>query len=438
MDLRVNKYAKKLQEMIKCETISYEEEKDMKRFDVFHAKLKKWFPNVFKKCKVEYFHGSLLIRWKGKSSKNPIMFMNHHDVVEASGDWKYEPFKAKIVNGKMYGRGTLDTKTGLFAMLQAADELIAKGFVPNQDIYFESGCNEETNGNGAKEIADVLAKRKIKFDYLIDEGGMIVYEPLGGVKANYAMIGLGERGRAALKFTAKSNGGHASTPEKGSPLVRLGEMMTYIDNHNIFKVEISDTVVEMLKRLSSNVDGGVKYIYKYANIFRPLLKLIMPNVSSTAKAMTQTTLAFTMASGSEGSNVIPETAYVIGDMRISHHEGFKASFNAVKEVARKFDVEVSVFEQPTESNVASYNSKGFKLAEQAVKQVYGDKVYTAPYIMNQCSDARFMSKLCKNCLRFTPLLITNEQMHSIHGLNECVDIKYLDKAVDFYKFLMEA
>ena len=438
MNKRVKLYSTKLQSLIQYETVSNADYVDLKKFKGFHLLLKKSFPNVFKKCKVEVFNGSLLIKWPGKTTEKPRMFMNHHDVVPAQGDWKYPPFSGEIKNGKIYGRGTLDTKGGLFCMLQAADELIESGFIPNQDIYFESACTEETTGDGCMMIVDELVKRKIKFDFVLDEGGAITYEPLGGVKATYAMIGLGERGRAALKFIAKSNGGHASTPGKNTPLVRLGEMMAYMDKHNIFEVKINDIVVEMLKRFSDNVDGSIKYLYKYANIAKPILKLAMPNISAQAKAMVQTTLAFTMASGSNGSNVLPNEAYVVGDLRISHHEGFENAFNRVKEVAKMFDIEVEVFDVPEESNLASVNSHGFKLMEEAINNSFkNDNVYVAPYIMNQCSDARYMAKVCDTCLRFMPFIISKEQMESIHGINENLDIDNLDKAVDFYKYMME-
>ena len=70
-----------------------------------------------------------MLRWQGSNAKDkpPVMFMNHHDVVEADGiDWLYPPFSGTIADGKVWGRGTLDTKGGLWAMLQAAEELIAR------------------------------------------------------------------------------------------------------------------------------------------------------------------------------------------------------------------------------------------------------------------------------------------------------------------------
>ena len=79
-----------------------------------------------------------------------------------------EPFSGKvellggeIAEGKVWGRGTLDTKGGLWAMLQAADELAAQGFRPKRGLYFMSSCNEECDGSGADTISRELKNRGV-------------------------------------------------------------------------------------------------------------------------------------------------------------------------------------------------------------------------------------------------------------------------------------
>ena len=63
--------------------------------------------------------------------------MNHHDVVDVAEGWSHPAFSGEVYDGKLWGRGTLDTKGGLWGMLQAADELAEEGFVPENDIYFD-------------------------------------------------------------------------------------------------------------------------------------------------------------------------------------------------------------------------------------------------------------------------------------------------------------
>ena len=124
-DNRSMQYAEILSKLIKFETISSRENKDITKFLEFHKLLRETYPNFFNTVECENFDGSLLLKWKGTDpSLKPIMLMNHHDVVEASGEWTHPAFSGEIADGKVWGRGTLDTKGVLAMMLQAAEQLI--------------------------------------------------------------------------------------------------------------------------------------------------------------------------------------------------------------------------------------------------------------------------------------------------------------------------
>jgi hypothetical protein len=54
---------------------------------------------------------NLVVRLRGKTRAEPILFLAHLDVVEArSEDWSVEPFRLTERDGYFYGRGTLDIK----------------------------------------------------------------------------------------------------------------------------------------------------------------------------------------------------------------------------------------------------------------------------------------------------------------------------------------
>ncbi len=435
MDNRNNTYAQQLSKLIQVETISSDHQPDKAKFYEFHNLLRELFPCIFGKCEVEDFHGSILLRWPGTGEGEPIMLMNHHDVVEAPGAWKYPPFSGTIADRKLWGRGTLDTKSGLWAMLRAANELAESGYTPKRDIYFMSTCNEETDGSGAEEISRTLAERNIHFYMVLDEGGMILHEPISGANGTYALIGMGEKGCVDLKFIARSSGGHASTPGKNTPLVRLGQFMAAVDKSNIFDADISSVVCEMYKRISRSMKQPMRFILGHPGLFKPVLRKIIPNASPAAGAMLKTTIAFTMANGSEGFNVLPQEAWVIGNMRFSHHQGEKDSIYAIKKLAEKFDIETVVLEPGFSSSLSDYHTEAFHLIEKAIYNVLPG-VIPSPYIMNGASDCRYMSRVSENCFRFTPFLISEKQMDSVHGLDENIDIIALAPAVDFYKYII--
>ena len=435
-DNRAERYAQSLAALIRAETISVKGQTDRSKFYAFHELLRQQFPNLFAAVEFEDFDGSFLLCWKGKSQENPILLMNHHDVVEATGDWTYPPFSGTIADGKVWGRGTLDTKAGLWGMLQAAEELVSEGFIPNQDTYFLSACTEETDGSGGDTISQTLENRGIRFAMVLDEGGMILPEPIGGAKGVFAMVGLGEKGYTDLKFTARSTGGHASTPGKNTPLVRLGKFMAAVEKSDIFEAEIPEAIAQMFKKLSATMKQPLKFVLGHPGLFKPVLVKVIPSISSAAGAMLKTTLAFTQAKGSEGSNVLPQEAYVVGNMRFSHHQGREASIEAVKNLAAKFDIETEVLQLGFASPISDVSSDAFRLVERAVSSAYPG-VITSPYLMTGASDSRFLSRVCDNCIRFAPFKISNEQMATVHGIDENIDVETLAPGVDFYKFIIK-
>ena len=56
--------------------------------------------------------------------------------------------------------------------------------------------------------------------------------------------------------------------------------------------------------------------------------------------------------------------------------------------------------------------------------------------MNAASDSRYMSRVCDNCFRFAPFAINQEQLASVHGIDENLDVSALAPAVDFYKYII--
>lgn len=404
-------------------------------FPSFRELLRQLFPQLYSLVEEEDFHGSMLLRWRGSERARPVLLMNHHDVVSPQEGWTHPPFCGEVFDGKLWGRGTLDNKGGLWAMLEAANELCSEGFVPKADIYFLSSCNEETSFEGAREIAAALKERGLHFSFVLDEGGMIMDEPLSGAKGRFAMVGMGERSCVDLLFTAKGSGGHASAPEQDSPLVRLGKFMADADRQAVFTVGLSAAIREMFRRLAPTVSGALGFVYAHPDFFAPILKKVMPRVSPTARALTQTTIAFTMAAGSEGRNVIPAEATVVGNMRCSHHQGIENSIAAISALAARYNIETTVLDRGCSSGISDFHDPCFAQLEAAV-QTHFPGVICCPYIMTGASDARAFGDLSENIYHFLPFLISEKQMESIHGIDENVDVSALSPAVSFYKTLM--
>ncbi len=434
---RAEKYGKQLAILVRKETVSDRCEPDRTKFLEFHQLLEEMFPNIHGTCEKHVFNGSLLFKWCGKGNHEPILFMSHHDVVEATGTWEHGAFSGDIDDeGRVWGRGTVDTKASLFCMMTAVEEMIAEGFAPEGDVYLASSCTEEWSGEGAPETVRYLKEQGVKLAYLMDEGGMIIEEPIAGVKGTYGMVGVLEKGYGDVKFIARSNGGHASAPKKNTPLVRLGKFMVAVEKKYPFKNQFNPTVREMFRRMAPNMNFGMKLIFANMWLFEGLLKKLLPAISSAGAAMLHTTLAFTTAKGSDGLNVLPQEAYVTGNMRFIPHQDMDESIDIISNIAKKYDIETEIIYKDASCPVVDFNSKPFHMIEEVAAEVYPG-VGICPYVMTGGTDAKFYRELSDNCLRFAPLYINSQQYASIHGLNENISQSILPYGVDFYKKMIE-
>ena len=434
---RAEKYGKQLAKLVQKETISSRFDEDRTKFLEFHEILEEMFPNIHKTCEKHVFNGSLLFKWSGKGTHEPVLFMSHHDVVEANGAWEHGAFSGDIdENGCVWGRGTVDTKASLFCMLTAVEEMLSEGFEPECDVYVASSCTEEWSGEGAPLTVQYLKEQGVKFAYLMDEGGMIIEEPVGGVKGTYGMVGVLEKGYGDVRFVAKGKGGHASAPTKNTPLVRLGKFMSDVEKKSPFSSKFNPTVEEMFRRMAPNMNFGMKVIFANMWLFKGLLKKLLPSISSAAGAMLHTTLAFTMAKGSDGLNVLPQEAYVTGNMRFIPHQDTDESVRIISEVAKKYNIETEVIYSDTACPVVDFDSIPFHMVEKVAAEVYPG-IGICPYVMTGGTDAKYYRDLSDNCLRFAPLYINQQQYASIHGLNENICQGALPMGVDFYKRMIE-
>lgn len=112
--------------------------------------------------------------------------MAHQDMVPiAPGTekaWTVDPFAGEIRDGFVWGRGTLDNKSNLFAQMEAIELLVASGFQPRQTVYLVMGDDEEVSGlRGAQPIAELLKSRNVRLDWVLDEGLLILDGVLPGL-----------------------------------------------------------------------------------------------------------------------------------------------------------------------------------------------------------------------------------------------------------------
>ena len=426
-----------LAEMIRCRTISIESGGSRDEFEKLQTLLSRIYPETFAACElIRVEELTLILRWAGHDRQAaPVVLMAHQDVVEATGNWTHDPFDGEIADGYVWGRGAIDDKGCLCAVMEAVERLIIAGHKPQTDILIVMSHNEEPMGNGAPAVVEWLRKHDIVPAMVLDEGGAIVDSVLPGVKGSTAMIGTGEKGYINVRFIARSRGGHASTPPISSPLGRLAAMIDTIERRPPFPARLDPVVKDLFKRMAPHMSGALKFVFGNLWLTAPILPRLLAKMGGEARALVMTTCAFTMAKGSGAPNVMPEQAEVTANLRVAVHQTVDEVMGQLREIAARFDIECEQIyaHEPTAGRLLD-NTQAKHLTS-VIEQVY-DGVSCAPYLMLAASDSHHFSALTDNVFKFTPFHLTKELRGSIHGIDEKLPTAELARAVMFYEELI--
>ena len=360
----------------------------------------------------------------------PVLFMAHHDVVEADPTgWTHDPFAADIEDGKIYARGAVDTKCIWAALMEAAESLIAEGYMPPRDVYFFSSNTEEDGGDTAPHMVEHL-KEIGRVPYMVlDEGGAVIDNPPLGVKGEFAAIGVAEKGIFDAYIETSASGGHASTPSLGDATAKLVSGLDDLQK-NPPRAALSEPVAAMLKELAARGGFGLRLVFGNLWLFRPLVVKIMKGGSETA-AMVRTTYALTQLEGSRAHNVIPKKAKGTVNVRIDPSESVEVALGRIKE---RFDDETTYeLDEVCESSpVSPFNGDpAFEYLRRIVHSVYPD-AGIAPYVQTSCSDARHFARVCPRTYRFAGILFRGDQRMRIHGQDENLDVDAYKRGIGFY------
>ena len=430
----------RLQKLIRFKTVSYRDSylEDDGEFKKFLSALPELYPNVFKTCEYkEMADRAILFRWKGKGDGDPAVLMAHYDVVPVNEEgWDKPAFEGIIEDGVLWGRGSLDTKVTFNGVMSAAEHLIEKGFTPERDIYFAFSGGEEVNGRGAVNIVDYFEEKKLNPFMVVDEGGAVVENVFPGVKAPCGLIGIAEKGMMDVRYTAKSQGGHASAPKPNSPLVRLSKAVLKVEK-NPFKYHVTKPVAEMFDTLGRHSSFVFKIVFANFGLFKGLLDEFMCKKSGgEINALMRTTVAFTQSEGSAASNVIPPVASVVSNIRLNPEDNMESALEYLKKTVGE-DAEVELIHGMNPSRISETKCEAYEKVASAVASTWKGSI-VSPYLMVQCSDSRHWGRISDRVYRFSAMDLTSEERATIHGNNERIRIDCLNRAVEFYIRLLKS
>ena len=434
-------YVEKLSRMVACKTVWTQDGENEAEFQRFYSLMEELFPNLTAKAKKLTFGGGCFFYViEGKDATRNILLMSHHDVVEGSPDWQTDPFQPVEKDGWLYGRGTIDTKTPLFAELQAAEELLAEGCqFQGINLYIGSSNNEEVCGDGMVLATEYFKKEGIRFHAVIDEGGAITEGQIPGVSCKSAVVAVHEKSRHMFRclaeIDAKGHGGFGGSQD--SAVERLSRFITEVSDKKdkIYKGHFYPEVRATFERHVPYMSFPMNFLFGNIGIFAPIIKKIMMGIPA-ASAMLSTGLSFTTVTAGDprGPQIRAKTAEATMFLRCVREEDLYAGLEKIKAIGNKYGVTIQEVERdycvPTD-----FEGDAYKTVEALLHENFPD-VAVVPFLLTAGTDARRFTDVADNILRFAPIDLNKKQFATIHAADEHIGIENIGQCVAFYKDLI--
>lgn len=314
----------------------------------------------------------------GSNDGKVLAFSGHMDVVDA-GDvskWKFPPFEAAEHEGKIYGRGATDMKSGLAAMVIAMIELHEEKQKLNGKIRLLATVGEEVGELGAEQLTQK--------GYADDLDGLIIGEP-SGHRIVYAHKG-------SINYTVKSTGknAHSSMPEFG---------VNAIDNLLLFYNEVEKFV-------------------KSIDATNEILGDFIHNV--------------TVIDGGNQVNSIPEKAQLLGNIRSIPEMDNETVKQVLVKIINKLNKQENVkleliFDYDKQPVFSDKNSDLVHIAKSVASDIVKEEI---PLLgISGTTDAAEFTKAKKEF----PVIIFGPGNETPHQVNENVSIENYLEMVDVYK-----
>lgn len=372
---------------------------------------------------------SLVAEIGPKDTADGIVLMGHTDVVEVSDNWMYPPFKPKVVDGRIYGRGSLDMKGMVVMEMMTLIALKRQNISLKNKIMFLATPDEESGGvYGAQYLLEQKSDLFKGYKYVLNEGGIGIKNfPSPG--QNFFNVQVAEKGILDLEVTATSDSGHASMPPKKYSTLSL---MSFIQNvmEDVGAINVTPQVLPFFTELSHNFGFPNSFLLK--RVGNPFFKnFVVKKLTerNTMNAMLRNTIAVTAFATPEGGiNVIPDRARALLDMRLLPGENPRAVTEAVQKIGRAYKVEVKSLQ-----NFAATESDPNTLLFRTLKGVLLSAVpnsRVAPYLSPAATDNRFFREKGLVCYGIIPVLISMEEVGLFHGTNEYLTIENLEMGLN--------
>ena len=436
--------ATRLAQALQFQTISHQDpaQLDREQFLGLHRYLADQFPLVHARLKRETVGDfSLLYTWEGSEpTRKPVLLLAHMDVVPVEpgteDKWNYPPFAGRIAEGFIWGRGSVDDKGSVFAILEAVETLLRGGFQPRAPVLLAFGHDEEIGGeHGAQQIVVLLQSRGIQPEYVLDEGGAIIQGMVPGIAVPVAAIGIAEKGSVSVELIVRAAGGHSSSPPPHTAVGIVSAAVHRVED-NQMPVQLHGATLRLFEAVGPEMPFANRLALANLWLFGALVERQLVSTPAT-NATVRTTTAATMIEGGVKENVLPTNARAVINFRILPGDSIDSVVEHVRRVVNDAQVETRTLPGAREPTTDSpVDAPGFIVLARTIREVFPGAL-VAPYLTIGGTDARSYEPLTKNIYRFTPTIAEPSDLVRIHGTNERMSVDNFEHAVQFFVQLLK-
>ena len=426
-------YAQRLAKMLQCRTVSQPDAYEDTEFAKLRGVMRELFPLVHARCERMTFGDDCWVyRLAGRDETRNVMLMSHHDVVAAGDGWTHDPFSGEVADGRIWSRGAVDTKTPLFAEFSAVEELLARGWMPPCNVWLASSHNEEQSGDGIPLALAYFKKHNITFEVVLDEGGAVIEPPIGGMRCTKcAMVAVHEKGRYRLHFTAKADGANGlGSAVKTPPAVRMAAVIGAASSGRLFVRRMNPQMKAMLRALAPHCTFPLRAVLGNLWLFGGLLTRLLPRLSAQAGGLLGSTCDFSRIEGDA------KQCTADAMLRSVDEADMLRDLDALREFAGQHGVKMTVDARSEYHGPADITRPAYAHLVRCIAHSFPEYP-AAPFILPAGTDARVLTDVCPCVLRFAPIVLSAQQLASVHSADENIDVQAPGQAVRFYRNFLE-
>jgi acetylornithine deacetylase/succinyl-diaminopimelate desuccinylase-like protein len=381
-------------------------------------------------------HKNLVVRYPGKGTLRPVLFICHLDVVEAlPQDWSIDPFTFLEKDGYFYGRGTTDIKCEDADLITNLIRLKQEKFVPDRDIIVALTADEEGGSNNGVNWLLTNNRNLIDAEYAINPDGG------GGSLKNSQHIGLeiqtSEKIYATFDVIARNKGGHSSLPVKDNAIYKLSEGLVRL-SHFDFPVRLNETTRYYFEQAALKETGQVRS--DMLTILQdPSNRAAANRLAATSayyNAIMRTTCVPTLLDGGHAENALPQTAHVSVNCRMLPEDNPENVLKTLKEVIADTSITVECTYSSFMAPLSPLRDEVRIPAEQIAASMWpGVKV--TPVMSTGASDSKYLRRAGIPTYGISGMFCDIDDVRA-HGRDERIGVRDFYQGVEFmYKFIKE-